>query len=92
MEIFTLGVIRLVTPAMDSMKKHGFTEKFAAENIGIMHISFLKIWVTIFMKRLVSISSFPFNDVLYSFGQHSLDLDSVPGSSSQWFCIVPFKS
>ena len=39
----------------------------------ILYISYPKIWVTIFIKRLVSISNFQFNIVLYSFGQQSLD-------------------
>ena len=39
----------------------------------ILHISYPKIWVTIFIERWVSISNFQFNIVLYSFGQHSLD-------------------
>ena len=40
---------------------------------GILHISYPKIWVTIFIERWVSISNFQFNIVLYNSGQHSLD-------------------
>ena len=55
------------------IQKYGFTENFAPKNIEIMHISYPKIWVTIFTERWVSISNFQFNIVLYSFVQHSLD-------------------
>ena len=47
--------------------------QFCTKNIGIMYISYPKIWVTIFIERWVSISSFQCNNVLYSFGQHLLD-------------------
>ena len=40
---------------------------------GILHISYPKIWVTIFIEKWVSISNFQFNIVLYNLGQHSLD-------------------
>ena len=40
---------------------------------GILHISYPKIWVTLFIERWVSISNFQFNIVLYNLGQHSLD-------------------
>ena len=39
----------------------------------ILHISYPKIWVTIFIERWVSISNFQFNIVLYNLSQHSLD-------------------
>ena len=40
---------------------------------GTLHISYPKIWVTIFIERWVSISNFQFNIVFYKLGQHSLD-------------------
>ena len=39
---------------------------------GILHISYPKIWVTIFIERGVSISNFQFN-IVYDLGQHSPD-------------------
>ena len=51
---------------------------------GIVHISYPKIWVTIFIERWVSRNNFQFNIVLYNLGQHSLDskffqfLEAIP--------------
>ena len=68
------------------IQKHGLTENFAPRNIGIMHIS--KIWVAIFMERQAGISSFQFNNVLYS--QHLLAIDSKRFSFWKYFIFKSF--
>ena len=40
---------------------------------GILHISYPKIWATIFIEKWVIRSNFQFNIVLYNLGQRSLD-------------------
>ena len=54
--------VQLKTNNMDSSKI------LKPKMFGILHISYPKIWVTIFIKRRFSISSFQFNIVLYNSG------------------------
>ena len=63
--------IRGCVRGFNSDLKTSFNWKFCIPKY--WYLAFLKIWVTIFIERRTSISSFQFNNVLYSFGQHLLD-------------------
>ena len=45
LRIFVYGGVRM--EGKIQTRKHGFPESFAPKNIGILHISYLKIWVKI---------------------------------------------
>ena len=70
-------------------QKYGFNENFAPKNIGFLHISYPKIWVTVFMERWVSISNFQLTVSCATWDNTDLSVNFlVSESNSQRFCVV----